>query len=124
MSKVDKRIVDEVERLHAEINTHNYNYYIKDQPTIPDAEYDRLFRRLQELESAHPELIIPDSPTQRVGAAPLPAFEEVRHDVPMLSLGNAFTEEELHAFDKRIRDRLKPMIPSNMRSNPRWTAWR
>lgn len=107
MSKVDKRIVDEVERLHAEINTHNYNYYVKDQPTIPDAEYDRLFRRLQELESAHPELIIPDSPTQRVGAAPLPAFEEVRHDVPMLSLGNAFTEEELHAFDKRIRDRLK-----------------
>lgn len=107
MSRADSKIAGEVERLRAEIDTHNYSYYVKDAPTIPDAEYDRLFRRLQELETAHPELIAPDSPTQRVGAAPLPAFEEVRHHVPMLSLGNAFTEEELYAFDKRIRDRLK-----------------
>jgi DNA ligase (NAD+) len=107
MSRADSKIAGEVERLRAELDTHNYSYYVKDAPTIPDAEYDRLFRRLQELETAHPELIAPDSPTQRVGAAPLPAFEEVRHHVPMLSLGNAFTEEELYAFDKRIRDRLK-----------------
>ena len=71
-------------RLRAEIARHNHAYYVLDNPTIPDAEYDRLFRELQALEQAHPELITSDSPTQRVGGAPLPQFEQVRHSAPML----------------------------------------
>jgi DNA ligase (NAD+) len=79
---------------------------VLDNPTVPDAEYDRLVRRLQEIESAHPELITADSPTQRVGAARLEAFREVRHARPMLSLDNVFNDAELEAFDKRVRERL------------------
>jgi DNA ligase (NAD+) len=93
--------------LRNEIERHNQLYYAKDAPEITDAEYDRLFRELVELEKAHPELAVPDSPTQRVGAAPLPEFAQVRHRVPMLSLGNAFAEEEVRAFDKRVREALK-----------------
>jgi DNA ligase (NAD+) len=93
--------------LRNEIERHNQLYYAKDAPEITDAEYDRLFRELVELEKAHPELATPDSPTQRVGAAPLPEFAQVRHRVPMLSLGNAFAEEEVRAFDKRVREALK-----------------
>ncbi|MFT3741806.1 MAG: NAD-dependent DNA ligase LigA [Gammaproteobacteria bacterium] len=89
------------------LNEHNYRYYVLDAPTISDAEYDQLFRELQQLEDAHPELRTPDSPTQRVGVTPVSGFETVQHEVPMLSLENAFTDEELHAFDKRIRQRLK-----------------
>ncbi len=74
---------------------------------MPDAEYDRLMRKLRELESQHPELITPDSPTQRVGAAPLTAFSQIRHEVPMLSLDNVFDEESFLAFNKRVQDRLK-----------------
>ncbi|HUW38582.1 MAG TPA: NAD-dependent DNA ligase LigA [Rhodocyclaceae bacterium] len=92
--------------LRAEIERHNRAYYLLDQPTIPDALYDRLFRELQHLEAAHPELLTPDSPTQRVGAAPLPEFGKVAHRVPMLSLNNAFTEEEVAAFDRRCREGL------------------
>ena len=90
-----------------ELNRHNYAYYVLDAPTIPDAEYDRLFRELQELEAAHPELITPESPTQRVGGTPLLQFAQVSHDVPMLSLSNGFDEEEIRAFDQRIRDGLQ-----------------
>ncbi len=97
----------EVERLRAEIDYHNHQYYVLDDPQIPDAEYDRLLRRLQELEAAHPELITPDSPTQRVGAGPLEAFAEVEHRVPMLSLDNAFDDRELEDFDRRARERLE-----------------
>lgn len=93
-------------QLRAEIERHNHAYYVLDAPTIPDAEYDRLFRELQELEAAHPELKTPDSPTQRVGGAPLPEFRQVRHGVPMLSLNNAFTPEEATAFDRRCREAL------------------
>jgi len=93
-------------QLREQINHHNYQYYVLDNPEIPDSEYDRLMRELQALEAKYPELLTPDSPTQRVGGQPLEAFEEVRHRVPMLSLDNAFSYEEMLAFDKRVRERL------------------
>jgi len=96
-----------IDKLRDEIRHYNYLYYVLDQPEIPDAEYDRLLRELQALEANHPELITPDSPTQRVGAQPLAEFGEVRHEVPMLSLDNALDEEALRAFDRRVRDRLE-----------------
>ena len=99
-------LVARVEALRREIEAHNYRYYVLDNPEVPDAEYDRLMRELQALEAAHPELITAESPTQRVGAAPLARFSEVKHEQPMLSLANVFSPEELQAFDKRIRDRL------------------
>ena len=92
--------------LRREIERHNQLYYVRDAPEITDAEYDRLFRELLDLESAHPELASPDSPTQRVGGAPLPEFAEVRHRAPMLSLANAFDEDEVRAFDRRVREAL------------------
>jgi len=92
--------------LRTELERHNHAYYVLDAPVIPDAEYDRLFRELQELEAAHPEWITPDSPTQRVGGKALPAFGEVTHAVPMLSLNNAFSTEEVSAFDRRCREAL------------------
>ena len=94
------------ETLRREIERHNRLYYVSDAPEITDAEYDRLFRELVELESAHPELASADSPTQRVGAAPLPAFAEVRHRTPMLSLANALDEGEVRGFDRRVREAL------------------
>ena len=97
---------DRAQWLRAQIERHNHSYYVLDAPSVPDAEYDALMRALQDLESAHPELITPESPTQRVGAAPLAAFGSVTHAVPMLSLGNAFEPEEVQAFDKRIADTL------------------
>ena len=99
-------VQQQIQALRDQINHHNYRYYVLDEPEVPDAEYDRLLRELEALEARHPELITPDSPTQRVGAEPLKAFGEVRHAVPMLSLGNCFSDEELHAFIKRINDRL------------------
>jgi len=92
--------------LAAELNRHNHSYYVLDNPSIPDAEYDQLFRELQALEQAHPELNTPDSPTQRVGAAPLPLFEQVTHSIPMLSLGNGFEDNDIVEFDRRVRDGL------------------
>lgn len=92
--------------LHKELNQHSHAYYVLDRPTIPDAEYDRLFRELQALESEYPELISADSPTQRVGDAPLAAFASARHRLPMLSLNNGFSDEDIQAFDKRVRDAL------------------
>lgn len=92
--------------LREAIEGHNHAYYVLDAPTVADAEYDRLFRELEELETRFPEHVTPDSPTQRVGAAPLPGFETVRHRVPMLSLSNAFNEDEVHAFDRRCRELL------------------
>jgi DNA ligase (NAD+) len=92
--------------LRAEIERHNHAYYVLDAPTIPDAEYDKLFRELQEIEAQHPALRTADSPTLRVGGAPLPAFRQVQHAVPMLSLNNAFSVEEVAAFDRRCREGL------------------
>lgn len=97
----------QAQALRAEIQEHNYRYYALDEPQIPDAQYDRLLRELQDLEAQYPELITPDSPTQRVGQTPLSAFASVTHEMPMLSLDNAFSEEELLAFDQRVRDRLQ-----------------
>jgi DNA ligase (NAD+) len=93
-------------QLRRDIEHHNYRYYILDDPEIPDAEWDRLLRELRALESEHPELVTADSPTQRVGVTPTDEFAEVRHRVPMLSLDNAFTDEDLRAFDRRVRERL------------------
>lgn len=107
MSKKSVAATKRIRQLRNEINQHNHRYYVLDEPSIPDAEYDRLFKELQALESAHPELISDDSPTQRVGAEPSAAFSQVQHDVPMLSLSNVFSDEELEAFNKRLSDRLK-----------------
>ncbi|HYW91927.1 MAG TPA: NAD-dependent DNA ligase LigA [Gammaproteobacteria bacterium] len=98
---------ERVAALRQEIEYHNRRYYVEDNPAIPDAEYDRLMRELEALEAEHPGLVTPDSPTQRVGGAPAEGFAEVRHEVPMLSLDNAFSEEELEAFDRRVRERLE-----------------
>jgi DNA ligase (NAD+) len=92
--------------LRTEIEHHNHAYYVLDAPTLPDAEYDRLFRELQEIEAAHPQLRSTDSPTRRVGGAALPEFLQVQHAVPMLSLNNAFSAEEAAAFDRRCREEL------------------
>jgi DNA ligase (NAD+) len=92
--------------LRRELDEHNYRYYVLDAPSVPDAEYDRLMRELVELETRHPELVTTESPTQRVGAEPLAAFTEVEHLEPMLSLGNAFDAQEVHDFDRRLRELL------------------
>jgi DNA ligase (NAD+) len=89
-----------------ELNRHIYNYHVLDAPTIPDAEYDRLFRELQELEAAHPEAVSADTPTSRVGAAPIPEFKQVTHAMPMLSLNNGFADEDIDNFDRRVREGL------------------
>ena len=98
---------DRAEALRRDIEHHNYLYYVLDRPQITDAEYDRLFKELQDLEATHPDLVTPDSPTQRVGAPPLPEFAEVRHRTPMLSLSNAFDVDEVRAFDRRVREGLE-----------------
>jgi DNA ligase (NAD+) len=103
---VPKQVRERAERLRKELEHHNRRYYVLDDPEIDDAEYDRLFRELVRIEQEHEELRQPDSPTQRVGAPPLPEFAEVRHRVPMLSLGNAFEDDEVRAFDKRVREAL------------------
>ena len=103
---VGGKIRARAEALRREIEDHNYRYYVLDAPVVPDAEYDRLFRELVELEAAHPELATPDSPTQRVGGAPLDEFRQVTHRTPMLSLNNAFTEEDVVGFDRRAREGL------------------
>lgn len=100
-------VATEIAQLRAEIQHHNYRYYTLDDPQIPDAEYDRLLRRLQELETEYPQLITPESPTQRVGATPLTEFATVEHELPMLSLDNAFNDNEILAFNRRIQERLK-----------------
>ncbi len=97
----------EISELRAAIDFHNYRYYVLDAPIIADAEYDRMFRRLVELETAHPECSDPNSPTQRVGAPPAEKFETVRHTLPMLSLNNAMSETEFREFDERVRRFLK-----------------
>lgn len=89
--------------LRSQINEHNYRYYVLDEPSVSDAEYDQLMRELRDLETSHPELITPDSPTQRVGAPPASHFAKVRHALPMLSLGNAFNEDELVAWHERVQ---------------------
>jgi len=102
-----KNVKARIQQLRDEINRQNYQYYVLDEPLIPDAEYDRMLRELQILEREHPELVTQDSPTQRVGAEPLEAFGTVRHEVPMLSLENAFSEQDVLGFDRRVCERLE-----------------
>ncbi|MCH6546362.1 MAG: NAD-dependent DNA ligase LigA, partial [Deltaproteobacteria bacterium] len=101
----------EVLNLREQLEKHNYHYYVLDNPVISDAEYDRLFRRLLDLEKAHPEFASPDSPTQKVGAPPLEKFTTVHHNIPMLSLNNATNQEEMKEFEERIRRFLKSSQP-------------
>lgn len=92
--------------LREQLDYHGYRYYVEDNPEVPDAEYDRLMQRLLTIESEHPEWVTIDSPSQRVGGVPLDGFTQVKHELPMLSLDNAFNDDELRAFQKRIQDRL------------------
>ncbi|MGV8888768.1 MAG: NAD-dependent DNA ligase LigA [Pseudomonas sp.] len=105
MTAAKNRILE----LRAELNEHNYRYHVLDEPSIPDAEYDRLFQELKALEAENPELVTSDSPTQRVGGAALSVFTQVRHEVAMLSLGNAFEETDMREFDRRVIESLGPL---------------
>ena len=103
----DKKTVEKrISALRKELQRYNYEYYVLDQPTVPDNEYDRLFKELQSIEAEYPNLLTSDSPTQRVGHQPLTAFKRVSHKAPMLSLGNAFDKNELQTFNKRIIEKL------------------
>jgi len=104
MTKLDKKIIDRAKALREALHRHNYLYYVLDQPEVSDAEYDRLFDELASLETTFPELVTPDSPTQRVGAPPLEEFKTVRHSLPMLSLGKATSEPEFLDFHRRVVD--------------------
>jgi len=112
-------IKNEIEKLRREIDEHNYRYYVLADPSVPDSEYDTLFRKLQTLEKQHPELMTADSPTQRVGAEPAQGFKTVKHAIPMLSLDNAFDAEEVKAFDERIHQRLKNNLPIDYACEPK-----
>lgn len=99
---ISKQLLAEIHQLQTTLNEHNYRYHVLDQPSIPDAEYDRLYHQLKALEQQHPEAITPDSPTQRVGDQPLAGFVQITHQLPMLSLDNVFDEAQLQAFDERV----------------------
>jgi len=112
-------ITKKIKSLRQQINDHNYRYYILDDPLISDGEYDQLFRKLEQLEKQHPELIVPESPTQRIGAEPLEAFGTVTHRIPMMSLANAMSDEELSAFDERLKKALDDMEDIEYVSEPK-----
>ncbi|MDQ7732963.1 NAD-dependent DNA ligase LigA [Halomonas sp. SpR1] len=107
MSQSDSQPLEEITQLRAALDEANYRYYVLDEPTLTDADYDRKFQRLQQLESEHPEQVTSDSPTQRVGAAPAEGFPSVAHAIPMLSLDNAFSRDDIHAFAERVAERLE-----------------
>jgi DNA ligase (NAD+) len=106
MANIPEHVLSDYERLKDELNQHNHRYYVLDDPSVSDSEYDRQMRQLQDIESQYPSLRTSDSPSQRVGGEALSAFTQVRHDVAMLSLDNAFNQEELEDFDRRVKDRL------------------
>lgn len=108
-----------ISKLREQLNHHSYQYYVLDDPEIPDAEYDRLYRELQSLEQQHPELVTADSPTQRVGDKPLDGFSQVKHEIPMLSLDNVFNETELNDFNKRIQQRLETDVDISFAAEPK-----
>jgi DNA ligase (NAD+) len=110
-NKIDPKILQEVDRTRRKIEEYNYHYHVLDNPIVSDAEFDRLFKQLQAMEKAYPSLATHDSPTQRVGAKPKKEFTQVKHTIPMLSLENGFTEEEVLGFDRRLQDRLKNTTP-------------
>ncbi len=111
--------IERVAELHVQLNQSNYEYYVQDNPSIPDAEYDRLFLELKKIEIQFPQLLTSDSPTQRVGAAPLPKFEQVTHEVAMLSLGNAFNETDMSEFDRRVAEGLVIAKPIEYACEPK-----
>ena len=106
MANIPEHVLQDYERLKDELNQHNHRYYVLDDPSVPDSEYDRQMRLLQDLEEQYPDLISPDSPSQRVGGEALSSFTQVRHTVAMLSLDNAFSAAELEDFERKIKDRL------------------
>ncbi len=108
-----------IQRLRDQIDRYNYHYHVLDDPLVSDAEYDRMFAALQQLEAENPELICATSPTQRVGEVPLGAFSQVEHQLPMLSLNNAFSDEEMAAFDNRVRERLELTTPVTYTCEPK-----
>lgn len=103
----EQTVIAQLQALREKINDYNYQYYVLDDPSVPDSEYDRQMKALQALEAQYPALVTPDSPSQKVGGQPLGSFEPVTHEVPMLSLDNGFDEADLTAFEKRLQDRLK-----------------
>ena len=103
MPSSNTELLLQIQRLSSELNEYNYRYYVLSEPSIPDAEYDRLFHHLKDLEKQHPDLAQPDSPTQRVGAAPLDGFTQIKHRVRMLSLDNVFDGEQLEGFVQRCQ---------------------
>lgn len=119
MTQGNSSVADKIASLKKELMEYNYQYYVLDDPSVPDAVYDRLMRELSALEVDHPELKTEDSPTQKVGGEPLDSFSQVTHEVPMLSLDNAFNLEELQAFEKRIKDRLKKDIEIEFSCEPK-----
>ncbi|GAB2883389.1 NAD-dependent DNA ligase LigA [Microbulbifer echini] len=116
---IPESVRERVQALHELLLRANYQYYVLDNPELPDAEYDRRLRELQDIERQYPELLSPDSPSQRVGAEPLSSFAEVRHEVPMLSLDNAFSDEELLEFDRRVGERLNSREPIQYACEPK-----
>jgi DNA ligase (NAD+) len=113
------RAAERIAQLREEIAQHDYRYYVLDQPSVPDAEYDRLMNELRALEAQHPELVTPDSPTQRVSGVAAPQFAEVRHAIAMLSLNNGFSEDDLRDFDRRVRERLGTEGPVDYSATPK-----
>lgn len=116
---VSPKVEQQAEELRRQIRYHDFRYYVLDDPALPDAEYDRLYQELLALEAAHPSLRSPDSPTQRVGGEPLPEFKSVLHQVPMLSLGNVFSTEQLEDFCGRVAERLDADKPVNYSAEPK-----
>ncbi len=112
MASPSQQIIQRIENLRKELHEHDYRYYVLVEPTIADEEYDKLMRELQGLEREYPQLVAPDSPTQRVGGKPTKEFATVSHDPPMLSLGNSYSEEEIRDFDRRVRELLGKQSPT------------
>jgi len=115
-----KKIAERAAALRAQLDEASHRYHVLDEPSITDAEYDALLRELEAIETEHPQLVTPDSPTQRVGARPSSEFAAVRHEIPMLSLANAFSEEEVGEFARRIRDRLERGVPLKFSVEPKF----
>jgi DNA ligase (NAD+) len=116
---VSQDIIQQLNSLKTNIADFNYQYYVLDNPNVPDAEYDRQMQALKAIENSYPELLSDDSPSQKVGDMPLPEFEQVEHEVPMLSLDNAFDEVSFMAFEKRMQDRLKSEVPISYSCEPK-----
>ena len=113
MKNIPTSVLVEYERIKDTLNQHNHLYYVLDDPSVPDSEYDRQMLQLKNFEQQHPALLSDDSPSQRVGGKALDAFTQVRHAMPMLSLDNAFSDTELQDFDRRIKERLNYAVLKN-----------